>query len=424
MAGKVPAGAFPPFTASVCAILSLCVAVAGMAAVGSGAAIAQGPPRKVPVDVAKPLERMVREWDEYTGRFQAVQRVELRARVSGYLQSIHFNDGELVKKGDLLFKIDPRPFAAQLAAAEARLESAKAELKLADAEVARGEELKRKRVVADAEVFNRRAQKDVRAANVLVAEAEVESARLNLEFTEIRAPVDGLISSRKVDVGNLVAGGTGTTTTLLTTINTLDPIHFVFDVSEQAYLKYARLSEQGKRPSSRSTANPVYIRIADEEGWPHKGTMDFVDNEIGQETGTVRGRAIIGNSSRVLQPGLFGRIRIIGSGEYQAVLIPDKAILSDQASKIVMLVDENGKVEARKIQIGPIVDGLRVVKDGLSVDDRIVVAGMQKIQEGQEVEATEVTFEAKPDGLDAMPPVEEDRKAERGASGAAEVGSQ
>lgn len=401
-------------------VRSLCLVVASA---GVHPAFAQQ--RQVAVDVAKPLKRVVREWDEYTGRFQAVQHVELRARVSGYLQSVHFKDGQAVKKGDLLFKIDPRPFQAQLAAAKARLESAKAELKLAQAEVARGEELKSKRVVADAEVFNRRAQKDVRAANVLVAEAEVETARLNLEFTEIRAPVDGWISNRRVDVGNLVAGGTGATTTLLTTINTLDPIHFVFDVSEQAFLKYARLSKAGKRPSSRTTANPVYIRIADEQGWPHKGTMDFVDNEVGQETGTVRGRAIIGNPTHVLQPGLFGRIRIIGSGAYEAVLIPDKAILSDQASKIVMLVDDAGKVSARKITIGPIVDGLRVVKDGLSVDDRVVIAGVQKIREGQQVAATEVTVEPTPDGLENGLPVSgPDEAQSKAGTNDARVGSQ
>ena len=377
------------------------VALVLLAFLGANTAMAQGPNQKVPVDVANPIKKKVREWDEYTGRFQAFQHVELRARVSGYLQSIHFEDGQLVNKGDLLFKIDPRPFVAELAAAQARVESAKAELKLADAEVARGEDLRSKKVVAEAEVFNRRAQKDVKAANVLVAEAEVETAKLNLDFTEIRAPVAGRISSRKVDVGNLVAGGTGSTTTLLTTINTLDPIHFVFDVSEQAYLNYTRLSDEGMRPSSSSAANPVYIRIADEDGWPHRGKMDFVDNEVGEATGTVRGRAVLDNPGRILQPGMFGRIRIIGSGEYEAVLIPDAAILSDQATKIVMVVDDKQKVSARKIKIGPIVDGLRVVKDGLSVDDQIIVAGMQKVRGGQDVSANTVEIKAKPDGFNA-----------------------
>ncbi len=377
------------------------VALVLLAFLGANTAMAQGPNQKVPVDVANPIKKKVREWDEYTGRFQAFQHVELRARVSGYLQSIHFEDGQLVNKGDLLFKIDPRPFVAELAAAQARVESAKAELKLADAEVARGEDLRSKKVVAEAEVFNRRAQKDVKAANVLVAEAEVETAKLNLDFTEIRAPVAGRISSRKVDVGNLVAGGTGSTTTLLTTINTLDPIHFVFDVSEQAYLNYTRLSAEGMRPSSSSAANPVYIRIADEDGWPHRGKMDFVDNEVGEATGTVRGRAVLDNPGRILQPGMFGRIRIIGSGEYEAVLVPDAAILSDQATKIVMVVDDKQKVSARKIKIGPIVDGLRVVKDGLSVDDQIIVAGMQKVRGGQDVSANKVEIKAKPDGFNA-----------------------
>lgn len=351
------------------------------------------------VDVAKPLVKKVREWDEYTGRFEAVEHVELRARVSGYLQIVHFKDGQVVNKGDLLFTIDRRPFEAELAAAKARLESAKAQLKLAEAELQRGRQLQSRSVVSDAEVFNRVAAKDVRAAGVLVAEAELQTAKLNLDYTEIRAPVTGRISNRRVDVGNLIAGGTGTTTTLLTTINLLDPIHFVFDVSEQAYLKYTRLGRNGTRPTSRNTPNPVYIQLADEEDWPHKGTMDFVDNEVGQATGTVRGRAIVSNKDKILQPGLFGQLRLLGSGEYEAVLIPDKAIMSDQASKIVMVVDDDNKVSIRQVEIGPLIEGLRVIRKGLSAAEKVIVAGVQRVQAGQEVQPSEVKVEAKEDGF-------------------------
>lgn len=356
----------------------------------------------LPVDVANPLVKTVREWDEYTGRFQAVDRVELRARVSGYLESIHFRDGQLVEKGDLLFIIDPRPFEAALEAAQARVRSAKAQLALSTAELKRGEELRQRNVLSVSEVDKRRAQRDVDAAAVLVAEADVRTAQLNLEFTEVKAPVSGRISDSRADVGNLISGGS-TDASLLATIVSLDPIQFVFDVSESAFLKYVRLDREGKRPGSRTTPNPVYVRLADEEDWPHRGVMDFVDNEVGQATGTLRGRAVLKNPDRLLTPGLFGKLRLLGSGAYQAVLIPDDAILSDQADKIVMTVDENNAVSIRKVAIGPIIDGLRVVREGLSAEDRIIVAGVQRVRDGQEVAPNPVEVKARPDGFDPVP---------------------
>lgn len=355
-----------------------------------------------PVDVANPLVKTVREWDEYTGRFQAVDRVELRARVSGYLESIHFRDGQLVEKGDLLFIIDPRPFEAALEAAQARVRSAKAQLALSTAELKRGEELRQRNVLSVSEVDKRRAQRDVDAAAVLVAEADVRTAQLNLEFTEVKAPVSGRISDSRADVGNLISGGS-TDASLLATIVSLDPIQFVFDVSESAFLKYVRLDREGKRPGSRTTPNPVYVRLADEEDWPHRGVMDFVDNEVGQATGTLRGRAVLQNPDRLLTPGLFGKLRLLGSGAYQAVLIPDDAILSDQADKIVMTVDDNNAVSIRKVAIGPIIDGLRVVREGLSAEDRIIVAGVQRVRDGQQVAPNPVEVKARPDGFDPAP---------------------
>lgn len=379
-------------------LLGLFVFVAAIA--DPGRTHAQAP--KPAVDIATPVVQTVREWDQYTGRFEAVEQIELRARVSGYLNSVHFEDGQLVNKGDLLFVIDPRPLEAALAAAKASLTSAQAQLKLADTDLKRGEELLKRRVTAVAEVDRRRSQRDVAAADVLVARANLRTAELNLGFTNIRAPIAGRVSDRRVNVGNLISGGSEGAT-LLTTIVSQDPIHFVFDVSEQAYLKYARLNASGKRPGSRDTPNPVYIRLTDETGWPRRGFMNFVDNVLGQETGTARGRAILDNTDRFLQPGMFGEIRLLGSGDYQAVLIPDSAILFDQATRIVMLVGADSKVAIRIVETGPVIDGLRVVRKGLAGDDKVIVKGLQRVRAGMEVTPNMVKITPKPDGLDPSP---------------------
>lgn len=355
--------------------------------------------QKPAVDIAHPLQRDVIEWDEYTGRFEAVEHIQIRARVSGYLKSVHFKDGQLVKKGDLLFVIDPDPFEAAFAAAQARIVSAQAQLKLSEANLERGRSLGAQKIISDAEIDERRAARDVNAAAVKVAEADARIAQLNLGFTEVRAPVDGRVSSRLVDVGNLVEGGSSNATPL-TTLVSLNPIHFVFDVSEREFLKYMRLNIDGSRPGSRTTANPVYVQLADENDWPRRGAMNFVDNVVGQATGTVRGRAIFENDGLFLQPGLFGQVRLIGSGKYEAIQIPDKAILSDQAQKIVMLVKADNKVEAQRIEIGPVIDGLRVVRKGLSQEDRVIVSGLQRVQAGAEVDPTLVTIEATPSVFD------------------------
>tara|TARA_R110000868_G_scaffold14669_10_gene67988 strand:+ start:8995 stop:10212 length:1218 start_codon:yes stop_codon:yes gene_type:complete len=364
-------------------------------------AYAQAP--KPAVDVATPVVQTVREWDQYTGRFEPVERIELRARVSGYLNSVHFDDGQMVEKGDLLFVIDPRPLEAELSAASAALTSAQAQFKLAQSDLKRGEELLRRKVTAVAEVDRRRSQRDVAAANVLVARANVRTAELNLGFTNIRAPIDGRMSDRRVDVGNLISGGSEGAT-LLTTIVSQNPIHFVFDVSEQAYLKYARLNASGKLPGSRDTPNPIYIRLTDETGWPRRGFMNFVDNVLGQETGTVRGRAVLENADGFLQPGMFGEVRLMGSGDYEAVLIPDSAILFDQAARIVMVIDDKNVVGVRKVETGPMIDGLRVVREGLSGSDRVIVNGVQRVRAGMEVTPAVVEIVPKPDGLDPSAP--------------------
>ncbi|MEL6289491.1 MAG: efflux RND transporter periplasmic adaptor subunit, partial [Pseudomonadota bacterium] len=236
----------------------------------------------------------------------------------------------------------------------------------------------------------------------LVAEAAVRTAKLNLSYTRITSPIDGRASDTEVDIGNLVAGGTGAAT-LLTNIVSLDPIYFVFDVSERAFLKYARLDQDGSRPGSRDTPNPVYIQLADEKDWPHRGVMNFVENELGQETGTVRGRAILENTNGLLTPGLFGNVRLVGSGAYEAVLVPDNAIVADQAKKIVMRLGDENTIEPRVVETGPIIDGLRVVRSGLTAEDRIVVSGLAKVRGGAKVTPNETTIEAKPDGFDASP---------------------
>lgn len=357
-----------------------------------------GPPA---VDVAKPVVKTIQEWDQYTGRFEAENRIDVRARVSGYITEVHFEDGVSVEKGDLLYTIDPRPFEAALASASASVARAEAQLRLADLELQRGQTLLQRDTISQADVDTRTAQRDSAAADLLLAQAQLSSAQLDLDFTRVRAEVNGRVSDSRVDVGNLIAGGAQAT--LLTTIVSLDPIFFVFDVSEAAFLKYARLHRSGDRPGSRTTPNPVYVRIQGEEYWDRRGLMNFVDNEFGTNTGTIRGRAIFENDDLFLQPGLFGQVSIIGSGEYEAVLIPDEAILSDQANKIVMTVDAENKVVPQIVETGPIVEGLRVVRGGLTGDERIIVSGLQRVREGAEVTPSEVSVEAVPSGRDPSP---------------------
>lgn len=379
----------------------LAAAVAGVVAMPPAGAQAQfgGKPK---VNVASPLVKKVQEWDRYTGRFQALKQVDIRARVSGYLESIDFTDGQFVKKGDLLFVIDPRPFQADVAAAKASVESANAELRLAQADLKRGEELLRRRVISPAEVDTRRAKRDVAAAKVSVQKANQRTAELNLSFTNVRAPVAGRLSDRRVDVGNLITGGSATGT-LLTTLVANEPIHFVFDVSEGDYLVYARQVAAGALGADPSQPLPVMLHLSDETGWPHRGVLDFIDNELGQQTGTIRLRAQFPNANGFLQPGLFGVIRMPASPPHDAVLIPDRAVVSDQAQKVVMVVDGANKVSMRPVELGPIVEGLRVVRKGLTGKDTIVVDGVQAVRPGMEVQPKKIEVKAEPENAPAQP---------------------
>jgi RND family efflux transporter MFP subunit len=347
--------------------------------------VASSAPPPPPVTVATPLQKKITEWDEYTGRFTAVETVEVRARVSGFIDSVHFSEGQIVKKGDLLFVIDPRPYRIAVEQAKADVERASAKLQIASLDVQRAAPLVRTQSVTEREYDTRRATERDAAGQVAASEAALRQAELNLEWTEVRAPISGRISDKRVDVGNLITGGQ-TGATLLTVIVSIDPIHFQFDGSEADFLRYQRLSATGTRPSSRDVGNPVAVRLADENEFKHKGRMNFVDNVLNTRTGTIRGRAVFDNKDGLLTPGFFGRLRLFG-GESEALLLPDSAIVSDQSRRVVFTVAEDGTVGMKLVELGPIVDGLRVVRSGISASDRIVIDGLQRARPGQKVKA-------------------------------------
>lgn len=355
-------------------------------------AASTNPPPLPSVTVSKPIQKSITEWDEYTGRFEALKTVVVRARVSGFIDSIHFKDGQIVKEGDLLFVIDQRPYKLAVDQAKSDLERARAKLDIATADVERGTPLISHQTLTAREFDTRRSTQREAAGGVGAAEAALKQAELNLEWSEVRAPIAGRISDRRVDAGNLITGGQSGAT-LLTVIVSLDPIHFIFDGSESDLLHYLRLAASGGRRSSRDVQNPVAVRLADETDFKHTGRMDFVDNAINPKTGTIRGRAIFDNKDGLLTPGFFGRLRLYG-GNSEAFLIPDSAIVSDQASKIVFAVAEDGTVGVKKIELGPIVDGLRVVRSGLAPNDRIVIEGLARARPGQKVEAEDGTIKA------------------------------
>jgi RND family efflux transporter MFP subunit len=347
---------------------------------------AQRPPAPPPpaVTIANPLEKEVMEWDEYTGRFDAVDLVEVRARISGVLDEVKFKDGAIVKKGDLLFVIDPRPFQRILDRDRASLQGAKVALEFAEKDLERARPLVANATISQ-QVFDQRTQAVRTAeANVLSAEASVRSAELDVEFTQIHAPITGRISRKYVSEGNYLTGGSGSGT-LLTTIVSMDPIYFYFDVSEADFLKYKRLGELGLRPSSRDSAHPVELGLQNDEGFPYTGKMNFVDNRIDQNTGSLRGRAVFDNPSGLFQPGLFARVRLVGSAQYKAILLPDVAVATDQSNRFVFAVAEDGAVSAKPVVLGPLIDGLRVIRSGVSTADWVIVNGVQRARTGIKV---------------------------------------
>ena len=420
--------------------LLVCQLVVTAVLTGCASQSAAEPEAKRPlVTVATPVRKQIVEWDEYTGRMEAIDFVEVRSRVSGYLQTIHFDEGQVVQAGDLLFVVDPRPYQAELNAAQARLAEAeskleqsrsqlreakarqlktKAELQLAETNVKRARSLKQRSALSqdeldqrEAELLQAQAEAEGSQASISSAEAAiqtstaaietakagVETAQLNLNYTRILAPVAGRISHKYVTEGNLISGGTASST-LLTTITSVNPIHCSFDASEQDVLKYIRLHNSGDRESSRDVKNPVFLALLDETGYPHKGHMDFVDNRFDPNTATMRARCIFPNDDQVLFPGMFARIRIPGSAAYTSVLIPDSAVGTDQSDQFVYIV-VNGIIERRKVTLGPLVDGLRVVRTGLKGDESLVIEGLLQTRPEMEVETKEGTITAEEDGL-------------------------
>jgi RND family efflux transporter MFP subunit len=369
------------------AAIIFALAVAGCSE-GKQQSAAPPPPQ---VTVGHPEQRTVIDYDEYVGRFVPIESVEVRSRVSGYLDSVHFTDGQIVKQGDLLFTIDKRPFQTALDQTKATLTQARANLAYAEADLGRAKQLVRDRTITE-QTFDQRTQA-MRVAEAAVAaqEAAVRQASLDLEFTELRAPVAGRIGDRRVSPGNLVTGGTGGNTTLLATIVTYDPIRFEFTFDEASYLRYQRLAKTGSDVTNPSGGVDVTLKLLDEDSFEHAGRMDFVDNVIDRATGTIRGRAVFSNPTRVLTPGMFARIRVPGSSAYKALLVPEVAIGSEQTRKFVSVVDADNVVHQKYVKLGEAVGDLRVIREGLEPSDRVVTKGLVKARPGQKVKPIEAS---------------------------------
>jgi RND family efflux transporter MFP subunit len=337
------------------------------------------------VTVARPVAKTVTEQDEYVGRFVAVDSVEIRARVSGHLEKIHFTDGQLVKEGDLLFTLDRRPFQVELEQAKANLAQAKANLAYAVADLSRGKDLVGRNVISQ-QTFDQRTQaKSVAEANVAAQEAAVKQAALNLDYTLLRAPVSGRIGDRRVSPGNLVMGGVTGTTTLLATIQSIDPIRFEFTADEGSYLRYLRLAKNGPDRINDADRVPVKLKLLDEQIFSHQGRMDFVDNAIDNSSGTIRARAVFPNPKGTFTPGMFGRVEVAAGPPAEALLVPDAAIGTEQVRKFVLVVDDQNIAQAKYVTLGPLIDGLRVVATGLEPSDRVVVNGLMRTRPGSRV---------------------------------------
>jgi RND family efflux transporter MFP subunit len=406
------------------------------------AAAAAGPPT-IDVVVAQPITKRIVEWDEYTGRLEPIEFVEVRARVGGYLKEIHFVEGDIVRKGDLLVVIDPKPYASAVRKAEAAVREAQARHGQAQSDLARTAAMKKEadarlsleqqrydraqKLVtgntitreefdiresslaqaqaqvesAAADVVTTQASIEVAAAAVVTAEAELNTANIQLNYTNVKAPISGRVSERAVTEGNLISGGTAEST-LLTTIVSLDPIHVTFDADEAAFLKYQRLAAEGSTASYREAKNPVFLALADEQpAFPHNGHMDFVDNRMDPGTGTMRGRAILRNPDFLLTPGLFARVRLPGSSEYDAVLIPDFAVQSDQSEKFVLVVEKDGAIRRQQVEVGGLNHGLRIVHKGLEGTEQVIVRGMQRVRPGLKAKTTSEQVALKED--DGLP---------------------
>ena len=371
------------------------VCLAACAAITLGSCSKSGGPPSAPpeVSVAPVIEKQVKDWDEFTGRLQAVETVEIRPRVTGYIDKVAFTEGSLVKRGALLFVIDPRPYQAEYDHAAADVKRFKTALDLASIELVRVQRLRDSGAVSEEELDERKSTVAQAEANVAGAEAALEAASLNLNFTRVTSPIDGRVSRAEVTRGNLVTGGSNGGT-LLSSVVSMDPIYLYFDADEQSYLRYTQMARDGKQPSSRDAGKPVQVGLANEEGFPHSGTVDFIDNQLNPQTGTIRARAVLQNKDGQFTPGLFARVQLLASGEYSAILIEDRAINTDQSQKYVLLLGANNQIEYRKVTLGRVIDGLRVVREGLKPGDVIVVNGAQRVHPGVTVTPQRVTMGA------------------------------
>src|ERR1700676_239450 len=370
-----------------------------MALAGCGQGRQQAGPPLPTVTVAKPVQRTVVDQDEYVGRFAAVNSVDVRARLSGYLSEIHFQDGQMVKQGDPLFTIDRRPFEIALEQMRANLKQARANLAFTEADLARGQNRLTNKTTTEQAYDQRTQAKAVAAAAVAAQEAMVHSAELDLDqYSVLRSPIDGRIGDRRVAVGNLVTGGPGGNTTLLATIVSVDPIRFEFTFDEASYLRYVRFATSSQDVARAHGNVPVTLKLIDETDFQQTGKIDFIDNVIDRSTGTIRGRALFQNSDGLFTPGMFGRVRVPGSPPYAALLVPDAAIGSEQARKYVLVVDDGGTVRQKYVTPGQIDDGLRVIKDGLAATDRVIVNGLMHARPGLKVNAQEQGAPAPPPG--------------------------
>lgn len=351
-------------------------ALLGLLACGRGAAPA-GPAGAPPVAVQAPVLKEIQLWDEYVGRFEAVDRVEIRPRVSGYLEAVHFYDGDIVEEGELLFTIDPRPFKASLDGAKARAEAARTAQRLAVNELARAKRLLDAKAGSQEEYDRRLQAKQSADADVAAANAAVTSAELELEFTQIRSPIAGRAGRDLVNKGNLVTAQSS----MLTTVVSIDPIHFVFTGSESDYLNYSRLAQRGARASSRDEANPVRIKLDDQEEYEIEGLVNFIDNSLSETTGTIEAQAVVDNKDGFLTPGMFGRLRLYGRDPYEATLIPDAAVQFDQSRQFVWVVGPENKAQMRPVTLGRVIDGqLRIVEAGLGAGDLVITSGFAMLR--------------------------------------------
>ncbi|MEM6583316.1 MAG: efflux RND transporter periplasmic adaptor subunit [Pseudomonadota bacterium] len=365
---------------------------------GGGRSISSEPAQNAAsVTVAPVIKQTITEWDEFSGTLVAPEQVRLRARVSGYLAEVIFDEGQQVKKGDLLFQIDDRPFRAEVDRLQAELVSAESQLNLRRSEVERARELVKRGAIAQEMMDQREAANQQAAARVQSISASLESARLQLEFTQVRAPIDGRVSNARITAGNFIVAGDS----ILTTIVSTQEIYAYFDADEQSYLKYARMARNGDRPSSREEQNPVLLALAGDEQFHYSGHMDFVDNKIDPSTGTIRGRAVVNNPDGMLIPGMFARIQLVGSGAYEGILVDDRAIGTDLDRRYVLVVDEHNILHYREVELGEKVAGLRLITEGLSGDEVIVTRGLQSVRAGDSVNP-EIVSMATPSKLEAI----------------------